>query len=81
MVKSCVRESYGADFPFYLHYFLFLSSLRTFTASKMLFWNAFVSNAQLAQSVERGANNGKLLCSRLIRSSFHFLFGLFSLFK
>ena len=47
----------------------------------MLFWNAFVSNVQLAQSVERGANNGKVLCSRLIRSSFHFLFGLLSLFS
>ena len=30
----------------------------------------------LAQSVERGANKGKVLCSRPIRTRFHFLFGL-----
>ena len=81
MVKSCVRESYGADFPFYLDYFLFLSSLRTFIALKMLFWNTFVSNGPLAQAAERGANNGKVLCSRPIRSRFSFLFGLLALFK
>ena len=32
MVKSCVRESYGPDLPFYLDYFLFLNSLHTFIA-------------------------------------------------
>ena len=26
----------------------------------------FVSNGPLAQSLERGANNGKVLCSRLV---------------
>ena len=40
----------------------------------------FVSNGPLAQSVERGAKNGKDLCSRLIRTRFRFLFELVSLF-
>ena len=43
--------------------------------------NLFESNGPLAQSLERGANNGKVVCSRLIRTRFHFLFGLVSLFK
>ena len=64
-VSSCFRGSYGPDFTFHLEYFLFLSSLRTFIALKMLFWSTFVSNGPLAQSVERGANNGKVLCSRV----------------
>ena len=38
-------------------------------------------NALVAQSVERGTNKGMVLCSRLIRTRFHFLFGLLSLFK
>ena len=80
-LRSCFRGSYGPDFTFYLDYFPFLSSLRTFIALKMLFWSTFVSNAPLAQSVDRGANNGKVACSRLIQTRFHFLFGLLSLFK
>ena len=44
-------------------------------------WSTFVSGGPLAQSVERGANNGKDLFSRLIRNRFHFLFGLLSLFN
>ena len=47
---------------------------------KILICSMFVSNDPLAQSVERGANNGKVLCSRLIRTRFRFLFGLLSLF-
>ena len=47
----------------------------------MLSCSAFVSNGTLAQSVERGANNGKVVCSGLIGTGFHFLFGLFSLFN
>ena len=47
----------------------------------MLICSTFVSNGPLAQLVERGANNLKVLCSRLIRTRFHFLFGLLSLFK
>ena len=35
----------------------------------------------LAQSVERGANNDAVVCSRHIRTRFVFLFGLVSLFK
>ena len=38
-------------------------------------------NPLVAQSVERGTNNGMVLCSRLIRTRFHFLFGLLSLSK
>ena len=33
------------------------------------------------QSVERGANNAKVVCSRLIRTRLHLSFGLLSLFK
>ena len=33
---------------------------------KMLICSTFVSNVPLAHSVERGANNCKVLCSRLI---------------
>ena len=40
----------------------------------MLTCSTFVSNGPLAQLVERGANNGKVLCSRLIWTRFHFLF-------
>ena len=52
----------------------------------MLICSASVSNGPLAQLVERGARNRKVLCSRfiltrLIRTRFHFLFGLLSLFK
>ena len=47
----------------------------------MSIWSKFVSGGPLAQSVERGADNGKVLCSRLIRNRFHFLFGLLSLFN
>ena len=45
----------------------------------MLICSMLVSDGPLAQSVERGDNNGKVVCSRLIRTSFHFLFGLLSL--
>ena len=38
-------------------------------------------NGLVAQSVERGTNNGMVLCSRLIRTRFHFLFGILFLFK
>ena len=64
-----------------MDYFLFLSSFRTCIAQKMLICCTFISNGALAQSVERGANNGKVLCSSLRRTRFHFLFGLLSLFK
>ena len=47
---------------------------------KMLISSTFVSNDSLAQSVKRGANNGKVMFSGLIRTRFHFLFGLVSLF-
>ena len=50
---------------FYLDYFLFLSSLRTFIAYKLLIWSTFVSSGQLAQLVERGATKGKVRCSML----------------
>ena len=81
MVKSCVPDSYRPDLTFYLHYFLFLSNLRTFIALRMLICSMFVSNGLLAQSVERGANNDKVQCSRLIRTRIHFLFVLLSLFR
>ena len=68
-------------FHFLFGYFLFLSDLRTFFALKMLCCNKFVSNGPLTQSVERGANEGRVMCSRLIRTRFYFLFGLLSLFK
>ena len=38
-------------------------------------------NGPLAHSVKRGASNTEVLCSRLIRTRFYFLFGLVSLFK
>ena len=66
---------------FYLDYLLVLSSLRTFIELKMLFWSTVVSSGPLAQSVERSANKRKVPCSRLIRTRFHFLFELLSLFK
>ena len=37
---------------------------------KMIICPTFVSNDPLAQSVERGANNAKAACSRLIRTTF-----------
>ena len=40
-----------------------------------------MSSGTIAQWVERGVINGKVLCSRLKRDRFHFLFGLLSLFK
>ena len=46
---------------FYLDYFLFLSSWRTFIALKFLIWRPFVSSSPLARLVERGANNSKVL--------------------
>ena len=52
-----------------------------FIAQKMSICSTFVSNAPFALSVERGANNGKVVYSRLIRTRFHFLFRLVSLFK
>ena len=81
MVRPCVRDSYGPDFTFYLDRFLFLSGLHTLIAQKLLIWNTFVSSGLLAQSVERGPDNGKVRCSRLKRTGFHFLFGIVSLFK
>ena len=36
---------------------------------------------KLTQSEERGANNGRVLCSRLTRTRSHFLYVLLSLFK
>ena len=80
-VRASVRDSYEPDLTFYLDYFLFLSDLHKFITLKTLFSSTFVSIGPLAQSVERGANNGKVLCSRLIRTRFDFLFGLLSLFK
>ena len=35
----------------------------------------------VAQSVEHEAHNTKVMCSKLIRTRFHFLFGLFSVFN
>ena len=46
-----------------------------------LFYKAFVSNGPVAQLVECGANNGKVLCSRLKRTRFRFLFALLFLFS
>ena len=40
-----------------------------------------IINSPLAQSVYRGANNAKVVFSRLIRTRFHFIFGFVSLFK
>ena len=76
-VRSCFRGSYGPDFTSHLEYFLFLSSLRTFIALETLFWSTFVSNGPLPQSVERRANNGKVLCSRPNRSDFTFYLDYF----
>ena len=53
--------------------------MRTFNAQKMLSCSTFVSNVPFAQSVERGTNNGKVVCSRLTPNRFYFLFGLLSL--
>ena len=66
---------------FCLECFLFLSSLLTFIALKMLISSTFVSSSPLVQLVERGVNNGKVESSRLIPSGFHFLFGSLSIFK
>ena len=64
-VKSCVRDSYRPDFTFYLDSFDFLTSFRTFIASKLLIWTAFVSSGLLAQPVERCAHKSKVMCSML----------------
>ena len=48
---------------------------------QMLIWSSFISMVRLVQSVERGANNAKVMSSRLIRRRFHFLCGLLSIFK
>ena len=40
-----------------------------------------ISENFIKMFVERGANNNNVLCSRLVRTKFHFLFGLLSLFK
>ena len=40
-----------------------------------------MSSGPLAQSVERGANNDKVVCLRHIRTRFVFLFGLASRFR
>ena len=80
-LRSCFRGAYGPDFTLYLDYFLLLSSLRMLIALKRLFWSTFLSNGPLVKSVARGANNGKVLCSRLKRTRFHFLFGLLTHFK
>ena len=76
-VRLCVRDSCEPNLNFYLDYFLFLSDLHTFITLK----TPFVSNGPIAQSVEHGANNGKVLCSRLIRTRFNFLSGLLSPFN
>ena len=47
----------------------------------MLSCSSFVSNAPLAQLVERDTDNCKVVCSRLTRARFHFLFGLLSPFE
>ena len=52
-------------FHFYWDYILFLSSLRTFIALKVLIWSTFVSSSSIAQLVERGAKKGKVMCSML----------------
>ena len=80
-VRCCIRDSYEPDLTFYLDYFFFLSSLRTFIILKILIWSTLVSSVTLAQLVERAANNGKALCSRLTRTKFRFLFALLSLFS
>ena len=80
-LRSSFRGAYGPDFTFYLDYFLLLSSLRTFIALKRLFWSTFLSNGPLVKSVARGANNGKVVFSRSIRTRFHFIFGLLSLIE
>ena len=45
--------------PFYFKY------LRTLTAYRMLICCTFVSSGKLAQLIERGALNGKVMCSML----------------
>ena len=40
-----------------------------------------MSSGPLAQSVEHGANDGEVVCSRLIQTRFRFLFGLVPSFK
>ena len=47
----------------------------------MLSCSSLVSNAPLAQLVECGTDNGKVVCSRLTRAGFHFIFGLLSPFE
>ena len=61
-LRLCVGDSYGSDFTFCVDYFLFLSSSRTFIAhnDKMEY---VCINGPLAQSAERGANKGKVMCS------------------
>ena len=38
-------------------------------------------NALVAQSVKRGANNAKVMCLKLLRTRFHFLGGIISVFN
>ena len=80
-LRSSFRGVYGPDFTLYLDYFLLLSSLRMLIALKRLFWSTFLSNGPLTQSLDRGANNAKVVFSRSIRTRFHFIFGLLSLIE
>ena len=68
-------------FHFLFGLLLFLSRLGTFIVLNMLICSTFASNGQIAQLLERGANNGKVLCSRILRTRIHFSYGLLSLFK
>ena len=38
-------------------------------------------NALVVQSVKRGANNAKVMCLKLLRTRFHFLGGIISVFN
>ena len=71
-------ETHADPISLFIWITLFFSSLGTFITLKTLICSTFVTNGALVQSVERGTDNGKVLCSRLMQTRFHFLFGLLS---
>ena len=71
-------ETHADPISLFIWITLFFSSLGIFITQKMLVCSTFVTNGTLAQLVERGTDNSKVLCSRLMQTRLHFLFGLLS---
>ena len=75
-LRSCVtRSHFLCGLISVLNEFAYIHCL------KVIILEYFYINGPLAQLVERAANNTKVMCSKLIRTRFHFLCGLFSVFN